>query len=496
MVASVPASVDVNVVPSVIGAGGTGLDIAGLILTASTRVPIGQVIGFSTAANVLSYFGIASPEYAMSLIYFAGYDNSSIKPAVLYFTQYPTSAVPAYLRGGNVSGYTLAQLQALSGVLTLTVNGTATTSATINLASATSFSNAATLIQAGFTSPAFAVTYDSIAGAFVFTSTLTGATASMSVATGSLAAPLALTTATGAVTSQGAAIATPAAFMTNVLAATQDFACFTTMFEPVTSDCVAFAAWNNAQGNNYLYVPWDTDVTPTTASDTSSMFYLIKQAGYAGVLPVWSPDASKAVFAMSIPACYDFSKAGDRATFKFRAQAGLTPDVTSPTVYANLIANGYSFYVAEATANNRFSFFTNGAVSGSFLWADSYVCQIQLNNALQLALIKMMQSVKLIPYNSTGYGIIENAMLDPIEAALNFGTIQSGVALTNAQQTEVDAATGVSGSYATVSSRGWVVSIQPSSALARASRTSPPCVFVYADGGSIQQITLQSIEVV
>lgn len=490
MAASIPASAIVNVTPSVISAGGTGLQLSGLVLTASTRVPVGSVLSFASAAAVGAYFGLSSDEYRLAALpYFLGFDNSSIKPAALLFSQYPTAPVAAYLRGGSVASLSLAQLQALSGVLTI---GGAT-SGTISLSGATSFSNAATIIQAGFNSPPFTVSYDAQSGGFVFTNTATGAASTTSFATGTLATPLALTAATGAVISQGAAAATPVTAMTAIVAQTQNFASFTTLFEPSTADCVAFAAWTNAQNDRFLYVLWDTDLTVTTINNTASAGYAIVQAGYDGTFLLYAPDASKAAFVMSIGASLDYTRANDKATFAFRSQAGLTADVTNAQIAAQLLANGYNFYGSYATASAPFVWLYNGSVTGKFAWADDYVNQIQLNNAFQQALMVLLREAKSIPYNTTGYGKIEAALLDPIEAAVRFGTIQPGVNLSNAQIGAINAAAGVD-CAATVGARGWYVSIQPAAAQTRAARASPPCTFIYTTGQSVQTINLASVE--
>ncbi len=148
---TIPASSIVSVIPSVLSAGGSGLQLSGLFLTNGTRTPIGSILTFSSALGVSAYYGPGSTEYAQSVIYFNGFQNSNIKPAALLFAQYNQSAVPGYLRGASTASLTLAQLQALSGTLIVTVGGVLKTSASISLATATSPSNAATLIQAGFT---------------------------------------------------------------------------------------------------------------------------------------------------------------------------------------------------------------------------------------------------------------------------------------------------------------------------------------------------------
>jgi hypothetical protein len=144
---TIPASQLVNVTPNVLAAGGSAVDLNGLLLSANTRVPVGTVSSFANAAAVNSFFGGTSYEALWAAIYFAGFDGSNKKPGALLVAQYPTAAVSAYLRGGNISAMTLAELQALSGTLSVTIDGVLKT-ASINLSAATSFSNAAEIIAA------------------------------------------------------------------------------------------------------------------------------------------------------------------------------------------------------------------------------------------------------------------------------------------------------------------------------------------------------------
>lgn len=146
---AIPASQIVSVLPSVLAAGGDALDLIGLMLTTSIRPPIDQVLAFADADDVSDYFGGLSQEAALATIYFNGPDNATAAPGSLLMAQYPLTAVNAYLRGGDVSGTALATLQALTGTIAVTIDGTPVTSSTINLSTATSFSSAALLIWAG-----------------------------------------------------------------------------------------------------------------------------------------------------------------------------------------------------------------------------------------------------------------------------------------------------------------------------------------------------------
>ena len=184
---TIPASQFVQVTPSVLSAGGSPLALNGLVLTRSYRIPVGQVLSFPSAVAVSDFFGPTSEEATIATTYFLGFDNSNIKPSALLFSQFNDTDVPAWLQSGVVTGITIPQLQALSGTLIVSVDGATKTSSTINLSTATSYSAAATLIQAGFAA------YDGVTAA---TSTIAAGAATSS----------ALSSITGDVFTTGASV--------------------------------------------------------------------------------------------------------------------------------------------------------------------------------------------------------------------------------------------------------------------------------------------------
>src|ERR1700761_7523394 len=141
---TIPADIFVSDTPSVISTGGDGLVLNGVLLTKSTRVPIGTVMSFPSSQAVSNFFGGTSSEFkfagggtGLGTGYFGGFVGASQTPGALLVAQYNTSAVSAYLRGGNVSALTLTQLQAFNGTLGVTIDGTPF-SASINLSGVTS----------------------------------------------------------------------------------------------------------------------------------------------------------------------------------------------------------------------------------------------------------------------------------------------------------------------------------------------------------------------
>lgn len=584
---SIPANELVQVNPSVLGAGGSGLDVIGLVLTTNTRVPIGTVQSFPSAAAVQSYFGPGSTEARIAAGgaglgsgYFEGFTGSNKKPARILFAQYNQTAVAAYMRGGNVSALTLTQLQAISGSLNITVDGFAHNAASVNLSAATSFSSAAGIIQTALnaaapagasvtgaiagntltvsavgsgtvavgqsvagsgvtagtiitalgsgtggtgtytvnnsqtvgsealtTAPvAMVVSYDSVSGAFVVTSGITGAISTIAFATGTISSTLKLTSASGAVLSQGAAAAVPAAFMAGVLIVNSNWVTFMTAFDPDggSGNTVkqAFAAWKNSQNNRFAYVCWDTDITPTlNVPATGSLGYILEQDNDSGTCLIYdATDLNIAAFICGAAASIDFTQRNGRISFAYKSQDGLVASVTDPTIAENLggdpqsedsFGNGYNFYGAYAAANSSFVWFQRGVVTGSFGWLDSYINQIWLNNLFQNALLALLANSKSIPYTAAGRSSIEAALADPIAAALNFGAFAPGP-LSASQIAAVNASAGVE-IAPILQSQGYYLQVLPSPASTRAARTSPQITFWYIDSGSVQAINLSSI---
>ena len=71
ILATIPASAIVQVLPSVLNAGGSSLVMNGLqIHRGSPRIPVGSVLSFASAAAVSAYFGSSSHAFAQAAVYF------------------------------------------------------------------------------------------------------------------------------------------------------------------------------------------------------------------------------------------------------------------------------------------------------------------------------------------------------------------------------------------------------------------------------------------
>ena len=508
---AIPVSFLLSVTPSVISAGAESLGMNAVMLTSSTSVPIGTLQGFGNAAEVTAFFGPTAEESILAGIYFAGFNGASRAPSALYFAQYNTSAVAGYLRGANLGSLTLSQLEALSGTLSLSVNGTLYTTSTINLSSAGSFSGAAALIQTALQAQLAGITctYSSQLNAFTITSPTTGASSSVGFATaGTLANGLSLTAALGAVTSPGAIAAVPSGLMTGITSVSQDWATFMTVFDPDSGAAGGpikqlFAQWNGTQNGNYMYVAWDTDPTPSTTLPDAACF-AAQVAGLSGTFPVWDGVAAQApkvaAFVCGLTASIAFNSPGGRTAYSYRSSPALTPLITSPTVFANVTGtpetpgNGYNCYAAFGSRTATFNWLQLGSVTGAFDWADSYVNQIYWNSQFQNDFATYQSNVKSTPYTPAGYGGIHQALASDIQAMGAFGAWQANVELSQAEQVAANDDAGIT-IGPILESQGWYLLVEDPGSSVRAARGSPICKFYYADGGSVVSINMGSVDV-
>ncbi|MDO9795658.1 DUF3383 domain-containing protein [Glaesserella parasuis] len=491
MFQSIPASQIVNVNPSVLSSGGSPLSMNAVFLSENANLPTGQAVSFATADSVGEYFGFTSAEYQAAAVYFKGFDGSTIKPGSLIFFAYNKTTESAFLLGASVKSLSLNELKKINGELNITIDGSEKQAVSLNLSSARSFSNAAELIGSALGS--VTVTFDSKLQAFKIESSTTGTASTITFATGTIADALGLSENAGATLSQGSNTTTPTETMQAVISSTLNWATFTTITEPTLEEKLEFAKWSNNQNQRFLYVGWGKEAAATQTGNTTSFGAKLKESEYSGATAVYG-GLDKAAFLCGTVASIDFTEKQGRITLKFKGQSGLTADVTDATIAKNLEDNGYNYYGAWATANDRFLFLSPGQISGEWKWIDAYINQIRLNSQLQLAIITLLTSAKSVPYNDIGIALQRAACNDPINEALNFGSIQVGVSLSEQQKAIINNYTGVDAA-SQVEAQGYYLYIGKATAQTRGNRESFPMKLFYTDGGSLHSVNLASINV-
>lgn len=494
MTASIPISQIVTINPAVVGTGGNPLSLNTILLTDSGDMPASTLLPFYNAEDVGTYFGTASTEYDLAVIYFNGFENSTKKPGTLFLYGCNLDAARgAWLHGTSLNGMTLTQLQALSGSLTVTIDGSVKTAASINLSAVASFTAAATAIGTALSlSGGQTCTWDAAFSRFEIISGTTGASSTITQCTGTLAAGLGLSAGT---LSQGVITATPTNTATEIKNANNDWAVFMTTFEPSTDDALEFATWSNGQNDRYLYVSWDSDTGNLTAENATVFGTQLGVGTYDGTMVVYN-NAETSAFVCGMIASIDFDATNGRITAAFKTQSGLAATVDNLSDAEAVLSNYCSYYgnYTAPGAGNVYNILYDGRLPGKWKWVDTYVNQIFLNAQLQLAIFEGLLAVNSAPYNELGYSFIRAWCADPIAQALNNGTIRTGVPLSNAQKAQINSAAGLDISKE-LTNNGYYLQVLPATAQVRGNRQSPPVNLWYMDGGAIQQITLASIAV-
>ena len=363
-----------------------------------------------------------------------------------------------------------------------------------------------------FTAYSVTVAFNSNLAAFEVTSglpTSVGAISTAAFATGAIATGLGFTQATGAQLSQGSAIGVPSTNMAAVVATTQNWASFSTLFEPVTADKEAFTTWLQGQNQQFAYIPYDTDPlasNPTSTTTFGDWLLTNKPNGvsviggdpaYASAqgttLSVLLPPIAAAV--MGTIASINFGQKNGRLNFKFRTFPGLNFSCANGSTAAALIGNGYNFYGAVASANENFSWYQPGICSGQFLTLTRYVNQIWLNSSFQNNLLGLEGGSNSIPYNTDGYTSIANSLLSTIKIAKNFGIMRPGVELSSSEVQTLIGQAGIDISQP-LFSQGWYSQVLDPGPAVRAAEGSPQTNFWYADGGDVGFIQMGSIDII
>lgn len=489
---TIPLSVDFRVTPNVVTPAGTALDANGLVLTDNELIPVGQVAEFTNSASIAELLGTDAPEYKAAQLYFSGYSNSSVTPGKLMMSRVITAAVAGWLLSGSLKGVPIATLKAIpAGTITLDVDGAPVTSASIDLSTATSYSDIATKVQTGI-GPGVTVTWNSIAQRFLIKSATTGATSSVSAATaGALATGLKLTTATAATTSPGSAPVAMTAMMNSIVDQNQGWVLFSSLTELSDANKTELCAWASASNNRYGYVVHDPSATALVPNNAACFNQAVVVAnGYENVFPVYGTYLY-AIPALAYAASLDFARTGGRVTYKFRDFPGLAPNVSDRTSYDALVSNGYNFYGSYSLNQTMARYTSDGAISGKFPWLDSWVSQVWMNANLVGAFVNLFQNNASYSFNQKGYSAVSAAVIDVANQGKNFGAIQTGVTLDAAQIAIINGTVGKNIAN-TLYSEGWYLFIPTQTGAARLERDLKGVIFYYVDGGMIQSIDMSS----
>lgn len=490
---TIPLSEDFKIIPGVVSPAGDAVDANGLMLTDNELIPVGKVQSFYQDSDISALMGSESKEFLAGQQYFNGYDNSSVIPGELLMYRLVTTPVAGYLLSGSLKGVTLASLKAIpAGTITLTVDGTSVTSTSIDLSSATSFSGIADEIETGIGASKVSVEWLPIANRFIIRSATTGSTSEVSYASvGSLATGLKLTQATAAIVSAGSAAVSMADMMDSITNSNQNWIPFESLVDLDEDQNTELCAWTNAQNSRFVFVYHESSAEATIPNNPDCFFQkVVVTNGYEGIFPIYG-SYLYGTMPLAYSGSIDFSRTNGRVSFKFRAFSGLAPNVTDLATAKALKSNGYNFYGAYGLNKTMKQYASDGAISGKFLWLDSFIDQVWINANLVSAYAELFTDNQSYAFNANGYGAVQAATIDPAELAVTFGAIQKGVTLDASQIRRVNNTVGKDIS-SILYSQGWYLNIPTQTGAARIDRNLQGVTFFWVDGQLIQSISMAS----
>jgi hypothetical protein len=271
---------------------------------------------------------------------------------------------------------------------------------------------------------------------------------------------------------------------------TQNWVSFTTLYEADDDEHLGLSAWASSQGIEYLYVGWTADPTLLVQGSTTSIADKIKTAEYGATTLVYD-NSNVAVFVLGSIASVDWERYQGTINYAFKRADGVAATVTDQTDADLLLAKGVSFMGNFAARNDDFTFLYDAKIFGDYGYIDAFVNTVWLKNVMQVSIMNGLTQAGRVPYNERGYALIRAWLQDPINRAVNNGTIDSGVQMSESQKSQVYNETGKDLSTELFTD-GYAVLVEDAGASVRVGRQSPNITVYYTYGGSINHIDVAS----
>lgn len=399
-----------------------------LVLGATDVVDVGERIRPYTAMDGVALdFSATDPEYLAAQLYF----SQVPRPSMLYIGRWAKTATAGLLKGGVLS----AAQQLLSnftvvtnGALSITTDGTARNLTAVNLSTATSLAQVASLITAAGTLGG-TITWDPVRGRFRLKSATTGATSTVGFATvpgaGTNLGPLlGFTAANGAVTVSGMALETPAAAVSILAAAEADW--YGTMFADTSltdPQHLQIAALIEALDYSRIYGITTQASTALDATVTSDLPSQLKTAGYSRTLVQYSsanPYAVASIFGRI--STVDFTASRSTITLKFKVEPGVAAETITAAQAAALRGKNVNVFV---NYQNSAAIIQEGVMS-SGTYIDERHGLDWAQNSIQNRVWNVLYSGPKVPQTEAGVTQIVNAVAAACADAVTNGLVAPG----------------------------------------------------------------------
>jgi hypothetical protein len=388
----------------------------------------------------------------------------------------------------------------ISGSLTVNFNGTGTTISAINFSADGSFSVMAARVQAALISAGLTTatcTYSSTTQAFTISNGVTTGTSTVAYCSvTAMATAMKVTQATGAVLSQGSVELTPAENLDGIVAVTKNWTSFTNLFDlsadPTYAVQFAFMEWV-IEHPLYIYILWTTESNLLIPGNTSNIVYDTIAEGLATLNPDGTitynaqmmpnfGESDLAAALMGFGASINYTQLNAVINFAGKSQDGLTPLVTTNAQYESLTQKSFNFYGQFNSRSTAYNFTENGSIGGQYKFIDNVYNQIWLGDQIQNSTAALIQAVKKLPYNDTGYNTVKSTINGVMQQAIFNGVAGTGNTFNSSQTAALiqQAGTDITQS---LTDAGYYIKIVPATPDERIER-APVLGYVWYTNGS------------
>lgn len=378
-----------------------------LILGSSPGIDIvTRMEQFTSISEVATLFGSDAPETLAATVYF----DQSPQPASVFIGRWAQTATAGQLFG---SPLTPAQ-QLLSywtgvtdGGFAITINGSAAEQVSgISFASATTLNGVAALIQAQLTTAT--IVYSAIDGNFVITSSMTGATSTVSFATSptgegvtDISAMLGLTAA-----SSGAYVANGVAAESALTAATLFDAMFGNSWYAMSilgaadADHVAVSSFLASTTNKHFYQASTQEAGVLVSSDTTDIASILMASNVAKTAVQYNGSSPySGISLMGRILTTDWSGTNTAISLMYQQEPSVTPDQLNSVQLAAMLRKNCNGFLAY---NNGASIIQPGICSNG-QYIDTVIGADALTLAIQTAVFNLLYtSTTKIPGTDAG----------------------------------------------------------------------------------------------
>lgn len=423
-------------------------DLMGRVFVDTVLLPVGQVVEFTGGAEVAlqgvgDYFGTTSKEYQFASKYFAYRTKKGSRANKISFARWlGSNATPATFVSD--SGLSVDWLKSqTNGSLSMTVSGTEISETGINLSTATSLADVATLLNTAFTGDGISFEYDEDLQRFVCSTTATGEEATIEDLAGTLVEAFNFGIISNG-SAAGGGVIKPISDSANV--STNFFGIY--ILEDLEDwEMMAIAQWVHNQNVKYMY---SITVTSDNAESLSE-----KLANYDGVcLTLGDTDELAGFMPVAAIAAVNYDRPNGAIDLMYQTFDTI-PSVTDSTTKAAYDALKVNYYGQTEQAGNFVSFYQNGVLLGSISKIGIYANEAWLKDAFIADILNLRMSLDSLPANQTGVGLVMGVMTNTINQALENGVMLAGKTLNQTQKDYITNLTGDDTAYLKVQSAGY-----------------------------------------